>query len=119
MGRVWSEPRRVHVGRESSCQLHAGRESVHAESTLRESVPAESMPGERESPLHPRREREHSRRVHTGTEKVHTGTEKVSAASMPGEHTAFVLHVEALTSHPSRPGQVGRGAIAGPGPVLS
>lgn len=49
MGRVWSEPRRVHVGRESSCQLHAGREGV----------PAESMPGE--SP----------RCVHAGRESVH------------------------------------------------
>lgn len=51
MGQVWSEPRRVHVGRESSCQLHAGSQSVHTESTL----------GERASPQSPCRERERSR----------------------------------------------------------
>lgn len=76
-------------------------ECSHRVHTGRESVPAESMPGERAFTLSP------------------PWTEKVPSASMSGEHTAFVLHVEALTSHPSRPGQVGRGAIAGPGPVLN
>ena len=41
------------------------------------------------------------------------------AKSMPGEHAAFVLHVAVLTSHLPYPGQAGRGAIVGPGPVLS
>ena len=91
---------------ESSCQLQAGGQSSRRVHPGRESVPTESMLGESPSC------------VCAGRESVHaesTGTERVPAASMPGEHAAFILHVEALTSHPSHPGQVGRGAIAGPG----
>lgn len=100
MGRVWSEPRRVHVGRESSCQLHAGREGV----------PAESMPGE--SP----------RCVHAGGERAFTPSPRgerdsprcIYAGRAPCLRPCRGPHVT-----PLRPGQVGRGAIAGPGPVLS